>query len=232
MHFLTQREIPRMALIRTQFAHDALVLEAPAASPIRIPLDPKGDPKSAVVWRSTVDAFDQGDDVAQWLSDFTGRDVRLVRFDQRTERPCNPEFAGDTGANTQFADGYPILVVSTASLSELNERLEAIGETPLPMNRFRPNLVVDGLGAHDEDHIAALRVGDVELRLVKPCTRCQITTTDQETAVVGLQPLAIMATYRNDPRFGGLTFGMNAIVTRGAGRTIAMGDTVELDWRF
>jgi uncharacterized protein YcbX len=232
MRFLTQREIPRMALIRTELASDALVLEAPEAPATRIPLDLAGSPNHAVVWRSTVDVFDQGDDAARWLSEFTGRTVRLVRFDQRTERFCNPEFAGDTGAHTQFADGYPILVISSASLADLNQRLEAIGESPLPMNRFRPNLVIDGLEAYDEDHLAALRIGDVELRLVKPCTRCQITTTDQDTAAVGRQPLALLGSYRNDPRFGGVSFGMNAVVTRGAGRAIGMGDAVDVDWSF
>jgi uncharacterized protein YcbX len=232
MRFLTQREIPRMALIRTALTPEDLVLEAPEAPALRIPLGIQGDANRAVVWRSTVDVFDQGDDVARWLSEFTGRTVRLVRFDQRTERPCNPEFAGNTGANTQFADGYPILVIGSASLADLNQRLEAIGESPLPMNRFRPNLVVDGLGAYDEDHLAALRIGDVELQLVKPCTRCQITTTDQDSAAVGRQPLQMLGSYRNDPRFGGVTFGMNAVVTRGAGRAIGVGDTVELDWSF
>lgn len=230
--FLTQREIPRMALIRTTLTPDDLALEAPEASALRIPLDLRGNANRAVVWRSTVDVFDQGDEVARWLSEFIGRAVRLVRFDQRTERPCNPEFAGDTGANTQFADGYPILVISSASLADLNQRLEALGESPLPMNRFRPNLVIDGLGAYDEDHLAALRIGDVELQFVKPCTRCQITTTDQDTAAVGRQPLAVLGSYRNDPRFGGVTFGMNAVVTRGAGRAIGVGDAVDLDWSF
>ena len=232
MRFLTQRELPRLSLVRTTLDDDALMLEAPDAPPMRIPFELVGPSVRAVVWRSTVDAFDQGDDVARQLSASVGRRVRLVRFDMRTERPCNPEFAGDTGANTQFADGYPILVLGTASLAELNRRLALAGESPVPMNRFRPNLVIDGLEAHDEDHLAALRIGDVELRLVKPCTRCQITTTDQDTAAVGRQPLAVLGSYRNDSRFDGVTFGMNAIVTRGAGRTIALGDEISLDWRF
>lgn len=100
------------------------------------------------------------------------------------------------------------------------------------MNRFRPNLVIDGLDAYDEDHLATLTVGDVELRLVKPCTRCQITTTDQVTAEVGVEPLRTLAGYRNNPRLGGVTFGMNAIVAHGAGSMLATGAAIETGWAF
>ena len=106
------------------------------------------------------------------------------------------------------------------------------GEPALPMNRFRPNLVVRGLPPFAEDHLSTLRIGDVELTPVKPCVRCQVTTTDQATAAVGIEPLRTLGGFRMDERFGGVTFGMNAVVTAGAGARIASGDTVTADYRF
>ena len=184
------------------------------------------------VWRDTVAAIDQGDAAAKWISQFTGADLRVVRFDTRSRRPCNPEYAGDTGAHTGFADGYPVLVIGSQSLDDLNQKLGRSGSPALPMNRFRPNIVIDGLDAYDEDHLSRLTVGDVELRLVKPCVRCRITTTDQASAEVGDEPLRTLSGYRNNPRLGGVTFGMNAIVTRGAGLPITAGSPASIEWAF
>jgi uncharacterized protein YcbX len=232
--FLTQREVPALALVTTAIADgETLTLARPGAPPCVVEVERSGEPRDVVVWRDTLTAVDQGDAVAAWLSAHVGMPVRLVRFDGAgAHRACNPQFAGDSGAHTMFADGYPILVIGGASLADLNARLAGQGHDALPMNRFRPNLVVDGLEAFDEDHVAALRIGDVELRLVKPCARCQITTTDQATAVVGDEPLATLAGYRFDPRFDGITFGMNAIVVKGDGASIAVGDPVEVVWNF
>ena len=129
-----------------------------------------------------------------------GADVRLVRFDPAHQRLCNPVYAGDSGAHTAFADGYPLLVIGDASLAELNGRLAAVGSPALPMNRFRPNIVLSGLEPFDEDHIDTLSADGVTMKLVKPCTRCQITTTDQATADVGTEPLATLGGYRMDER--------------------------------
>jgi uncharacterized protein YcbX len=230
--FVTQRELPRLALVETSLADDGLGLRAPGMPLLSIPSDGNGRTRGTIVWRSMVDAIDQGDAAARWLSDFTGRTLRLVRFDPRVRRLCNPEFAGETGAHTQFADGYPVLVIGSASLAQLNERLAERGSEALPMNRFRPNIVVDGLEAHDEDHVSKLHFGDLELRFVKPCTRCQITTTDQQTAEVGVEPLPTLAGYRHDARLGGVTFGMNAVIVRGDGATLAVGDEGAVDWNF
>jgi uncharacterized protein YcbX len=188
--------------------------------------------REVVVWRSRVPAFDEGDAAARWLSSVLGADVRLVRFDSSHERLCNPVFAGDSGAHTAFADGYPMLVIGDASLAELNGRLTAGGSEALPMNRFRPNIVLSGLEAYDEDHIDTLEADGVKLKLVKPCTRCQITTTDQISAAVGAEPLQTLRSYRMNERLGGVTFGMNAIVVAGVGHPLSVGADVEASLAF
>ncbi len=185
-----------------------------------------------VVWRSTASAIDAGDEPARWLSAYLGAAARLVRFAPEHVRACNPEFVGTSGAHTMFADGYPLLVISQASLDELNRRLAAHGERALPMNRFRPGVVVAGLEPHDEDHVDTIAIAGLTLRMVKPCVRCRVTTTDQDDASVGDEPLATLAAYRMSERFGGVTFGMNAIVAGGAGGTLAIGDEASVDYRF
>src|SRR5882757_6521665 len=191
--FVTQREVPRLALIVPALSDKMLELRAPRLS-VAVPLDHDhtGKRSNVTVWRDTLQAIDQGDDAAAALSAWIGRPVRLVRFDPAVRRLCNPDFAGTGGAHHSFADGYPVLVISEASLADLNGRLA----TPLPINRFRPNLLLSGIEPYDEDHIDELTVGGVTLKVVKPCTRCQITTTDQSTASVGVEPLPTLAGYR------------------------------------
>lgn len=228
--FITQREFPRLALIETRLSAMAMSLSAPGMGALSVAYDFEGAGRDVVVWRDTVRAIDQGAAVSGWLSDFLARDVRLVRFDPSVRRLCNIQYAGNTGAHTGFADGYPLLVIGSASLEDLNGKLRASGAGPLPMNRFRPNLVVDGLDAYDEDHLSQLTCGEAVLQLVKPCVRCQITTTDQATAKVGTEPLRKLAGYRNNPRLGGVTFGVNAIVTAGAESVLTSGAAVHLEW--
>ena len=227
-HFITQRELPRLALITTALSDLALQLSAPGLPALAIEFDLDGPRRSVTVWRDTLPAIDQGDAAAQWVSQSVGAPVRLVRFDRDVKRMCNPDFAGTSGAHHSFGDGYPVLVLSQASLDELNRRLDA----PLPVDRFRPNLLLSGIEAHDEDHLATIEVGAVRLRLVKPCTRCQITTTDQASAVVGIEPLPTLAQYRHNAALDGVTFGMNAIVEAGAGATIATGARVDCTLTF
>ena len=230
-HFVTQREYPQLALFATATSNGALTLSAPQRAPLVV-AGPAGAVRDVVVWRSTVRAFDAGDAAAAWLSAHVGADVRLVRFDRAGTRPCNPDYAGDSGAHTLFADGYPVLVIGAASLADLNARMTARGFPALPMNRFRPNVVLAGLPAFDEDHVDTITAGDVVLRCVKPCTRCRVTTTDQATAHVGEEPLRTLAGYRMDPRFDGVTFGVNAIVVAGDGARLAAGARATVDYRF
>lgn len=230
--FVTQREYPRLALVATALSASSLTLSSPGFDDLVIGLERDGERTDVVVWRDTVAAIDQGPEAAAWLSAFAGTELRLVRFDSRHQRLCNTAFAGDSGAHTAFADGYPVLVISAASLDDLNGKLAARGKPALPMDRFRPNIVVDGIDAYDEDHLSLIRIGDVELRMVKPCMRCRITTIDQQTAEVGEEPLSILAGYRNNARLGGVAFGMNAIVVAGAGATIRRGAPISVEWNF
>ena len=231
--FLSQREVPALALVVPTVDDDVLTLGSAEHGDVSIPLShPHGGAREVTVWRSQVRGYDEGDDVAYWLSERLGMPARLVRFDRGRQRFSNRDYVGDSGAHTFFADGYPVLVIGAASLDDLNDRLGDKGEPALPMNRFRPNVVVDGLDAYDEDHVDTLTVGEVVLRMVKPCVRCQVTTTDQETAVVGREPLPTLATYRYDERFEGVKFGMNAIVAAGAGGTIAVGDAAVAELKF
>ena len=217
--FITQREMPRLALIKTALSGTTLQLDAPGRPALAIEFDRDGARRSVTVWRDTLPAIDQGDDAARWLSQWIGAPARMVRFDRDVKRMCNPDFAGPGGAHHAFADGYPVLVLSQASLDELNRRLAV----PLPVDRFRPNVLLAGIEAHDEDHLATIEIGSVKLKLVKPCTRCQITTTDQANAIVGIEPLPTLAHYRHNAALDGVTFGMNAIIESGAGTTIAVG---------
>jgi uncharacterized protein YcbX len=229
--FLTQRELPRLALVETSVANARLRLAAPRMRALEVALSAiAGAIRNVVVWQSEVRGLDAGDAAASWLSEWLARDVRLVRFDRSVTRRCNPQYAKDSGAHTMFADGYPLLVASMASLADLNDRLAERGHEALPMNRFRPNVVVAGLEPYEEDHVDTLRIGDVVLRLVKPCTRCQVTTTDQMTAQVGIEPLRTLGEYRMDAHLDGVTFGVNAIVA--AGGALARGMPVAAEYRF
>jgi hypothetical protein len=230
--FVTQREFPRLALVATAAVDGAVVLSAPGRPAIELRAGDRGPSRDVRVWNAQVRGFDAGDAAALWLSDHLATPLRIVRFDAAHPRRCNPDYAGGSDAEVRFADGYPVLVIGQASLDALNEKLAARGAAPLPMNRFRPNVVLDGLEPHDEDHLASIAIGGVVLKPVKPCTRCQVTTVDQATARVGDEPLATLSTYRRDDRLAGVTFGMNAIVVAGAGRTIAVGDRADGELRF
>jgi uncharacterized protein YcbX len=227
-NFLTQRQHPRLALIETELTGQTLRLRVPGQAPLEVPLALRPGPRRRVrVWRHECEALDEGGAAAEWLQAFLGQPVRLVRFDPGHRRLSNPEWTGGLEAENRFSDGYPLLVLSEESLEELNRRIGAV--SPLPLDRFRPNLVLRGAGPHAEDVARALKTPDVELRPVKPCVRCRITATDQRTAAVGREPLRTLATYRHDERLGGVTFGVNAIVLAGAGKTLRRGMTFRIE---
>ena len=231
--FVTQREVPRLALVATSIEDGRVVLSASGRGSLALDADPRVAASRPVqVWSAHVRGHDAGDEAAAWLSGAIGEDVRVVRFDAAHPRWCNPEYVGSSGAHVRFSDGYPLLVIGRASLDHLNERLAAKGVAALPMNRFRPNLVLDGLAPHDEDHLDTIAIDGVVLKPVKPCTRCEVTTTDQATARRGPEPLVTLASYRRDDRLAGVTFGMNAIVVEGAGRAIAVGARAACELRF
>ena len=202
--FLTQREIPKMALIKTDVDNEHLTLSAPQIESISVPIDFDGENMKVQVWRdSDLLAIDQGYRIAEWLSDFLGVTCRLVKMAEDTVRQVDQEFALQPSDQVGFADAYPFLLISQASLDDLNTRLEE----PLPMNRFRPNIVVQNAMPYAEDTWKTIQIGEVIFDIVKSCVRCAITTTDQETAARGKEPLKTLSTYRNSQL--GVIFGQN-----------------------
>ena len=234
---LTQRVLPRMALIQPSLRESDMVLRAPGMLALHVQLDTAESPTRVQVWRDIVKAYDMGALAAQWFSDFLGRKLRLVRFDPEEKRLADPQWTGDLQAETAFVDGYPLLVCSSASLSDLNARLAEGGVAPVSMQRFRPNLVLEGLRPYEEDHLRELVIttdeGPVQLRMVKPCVRCGIPNVDPSTAEIGAEPGATLAGFRADPRMaGGITFGMNAVVVRGFDCALRVGQAAAARYDF
>jgi uncharacterized protein YcbX len=233
--FLSQRELPRMALIRPTLRHSDLVLRAPGMLALHLALDVVEQPARVRIWNDDVAAFDMGALAAQWCSDFLGRRARLVRFDPDARRLADSHWTGSLAAPVQFSDGFPLLVASTASLAELNRRVNVHKQAQVTMQRFRPNLVLDGLDAHGEDFIDELSFDDgaIRLRLVKPCSRCSIPDVDPDSAATGHAVGDALAAYRADARVGGaLTFGMNTVIVEGAGRRLRTGMTGQARLKF
>jgi len=235
--FVSQRELPRMALIRPTLRISDLVLRAPGMLALHLALDEVEKPARVRVWDDEVSAWDMGDLAAQWFSDFLGQPLRLVRFDPDVRRLSSLKWTGGVEAPNQFSDGFPLLIASQASLDGLNQRLLAGGHAAVEMARFRPNLVLAGLEAHDEDRLDAIWIetgGEpVQLRPVKPCARCPIPNVDPATAEVNPVVSDTLQAYRQDSRLGGaVTFGMNAIVIQGDGALLRVGQRVSADFRF
>ena len=204
--FLTQREHPKLALITPTLMNDLVTLSAPDFDSIRVAVQKSGAIFPVNIWKSeNVSAVDQGDDAARWLSNWLGISVRLVHFADGYKRGLNPDYAINADDHTGFADGYPILISSEESLQDLNSKMDS----PVPMNRFRPNVVVKGCAPFEEDSWKRIRIGDVEMALVKPCPRCVVTTIDKETLEKNKEPLKTLGKYRNHEL--GAIFGMNTI---------------------
>ena len=217
--FLTQRTHPRLARIATALTSEHLLLDTQGQRTLPLPLTPCGEAHPIRVWKDSCEGLEQGDAAAQWVSAVLGEPARIVRVPRSPPRLANPEYAGPQPAPIAFPDGYPVLVCNRASLDELNRRLPQ----RLPMERFRPNLVIEGLPAFEEDRIAALGIGPVWLRLVKPCVRCIVPSTDQLSGTRGLDPLPVLRTFRFDPTLRGVTFGENAVIASGVGERLERG---------
>ncbi len=227
--FLTQRELPLMALIRPNFSSHELILAAPSVADLHVPLQQQFNHSVAVqVWKDECPAFDEGEAAAQWLQAVLGRECRLVRFDPRHRRLSSRDWTGKIEAENQFSDGFPLLIISRASLAELNSRMSR----PLSMNRFRPNIVIDGVGPYDEDRIDELFCDGLRLKVVKPCTRCRITTTDQESGQLdGEEPLRTLKSYRYDAQLRGVLFGQNTVIVEGTRAVLRCGQTLQVTWK-
>lgn len=235
--FVTQRELPRMAMIETRLTADNLELIAPGMPALKVALAPHAGGRDSLqvrVWRDNVAALDEGDEAAYWFSEFLRIPLRLARFAPATRRPSNKAFTREFDSEAKFADGYALLVIAEASLADLNRRLAAKSLAALPMNRFRPNIVIagDDIGPYDEDRMLWLRGKDIALKPVKACVRCQITGTNQTTAETSAEPLLTLATYRVNTELGGPAFGQNAIVVEGIGCSLQTGMQLEAEWNF
>ena len=219
--FVTQRSHPKLALVTTALTSEALAIGAPGTAAIEIPCAPvtAGAARRIVrLWDDDVEAVDVGGPVVELLSDFLDARCSLVFMPDDVLRPVEAPY-GTPGDRVGFADAYPFLLATTASLAELNARLAA----PVPMDRFRPNLVIDGGAAYDEERYARVRIGALTFRMPKRCSRCQVTTVDQATAEVGKEPLRTLASYR---AVGNKVYFAQNLVPDGEG-TLAVGDAAE-----
>lgn len=217
--FLTQRTHPLLTHIVTELTSEGLILTSEGSKPLVLPLTPLGFARPVRIFKDSCEGLDQGDEAAAWVSAVLAEPVRIVRTPATPGRRANPEYAGPGPTPLAFPDGYPVLVCNRASLDDLNRRLPEA----LPMERFRPSLVLDGLPPFAEDRIASLEIGPVVLTLVKPCTRCIIPSTDQRTGIRGLDPTPALRTFRFDRKLLGVTFGENAVITRGVGEFLERG---------
>jgi uncharacterized protein len=215
---ISQRTHPRLALVRPAIGDGTLRIETAGMPALELPLAPAAAVTTpATIWDDTCAAVWTGEGAARWFSDVLETDCSLVYMPETTVRPADTTYA-PPGHRVSFADGFAFLLISEESLADLNGRMPA----PLPMNRFRPNLVIAGGAPFGEDALGSFRIGALLFRVVKPCDRCVLTTTDQATAERGLEPLRTLATYRR--RDGKVYFGQN-VVHEGTGR-VAVGDTL------
>jgi uncharacterized protein len=223
--FVTQRNEARLALLATSIADGKLRLSSPAGVGPALDLEHEGERRQVQVWNASVPAFDAGLEVAEFLADWLGRPLRLVRFDASHRRLSNQDWTAEREVPTLFSDGYPMLVLSRASIGDLASR---VGHD-LPVQRFRPNILLDGVPAYAEDAAAELAMGEVRIALTKACTRCVITTIDHVTGMpTGDEPLRTLKSYRHDAALRGVVFGRNAYATAGVGGTLRSGDAVQL----
>lgn len=222
--FLSQRTTPAMARIETSVSGERLTLKAPESETIEIPFQRKSKSTRTVrIWDDTCTAQDCGDEAARWLTRFLGIDCRLVTTGDDFERPVNAKYSRDRD-QVGFADAFPLLLISSASLRDLNERLDQ----PLPMNRFRPNIVVSGCEPYAEDRWKHISVGGLTFRVCKPCARCTVPTVDQLKGTRGEEPLVTLSTYRKSDH-NAVFFGQNIINEQKSGEIVLGTEVIVLD---
>ena len=219
--FLTQRQFPQMALITVRLDAGKLVVEALNRETLSIPVHLDSCDRILVqVWNDVCDAIALGEEVSQWFSEFLEISCQLVYMPDNSFRPVDSRYARHN-EQVSFTDGFPFLLISQASLQDLNERLDE----PIPMNRFRPNLVVSGCEAFAEDSWRLIHIGAIAFHVVKSCERCSITTVDQAQGIRGKEPLQTLAQYRR--KNGKILFGQNLIQAQLC--VLQVGDSVEIE---
>lgn len=209
--FRSQRQLPKMAMIHTYLDGRYLFMSAPSMMPLMLPSKPVGKECDVTVWKDTCKAHDMGDEAALWISKFLECESRLVFFPDSSVRTVNPDYTETPDNQLAFSDRFPFLLISEASLHDLNSR---VGEK-LRMNRFRPNLVISGCEPYEEDTWKKVRIGEIHFHVAKPCSRCIITNVDQEYAKQHLDPLQTLATFRKSK--DGVLFGQH-LVHQGTGQ--------------
>lgn len=219
--FISQREEARLALVGVSLEDETLCLEAPGMMPLEMPARiHEGERCTVTVWRSTVNALVHVP-ASQWMTRYLGRDARVVYMPDDVHREVNPAYARP-GDIVSFADGYPLLLTTESSLRDLNARLEK----PVPMSRFRPNIVIDGDSPWVEDSFVRISIGDARFRAPKPCDRCVVITIDPSTAILHKEPLRTLSTFRR--RDNKVLFGVNLIPELGDADSVrvTVGDDV------
>jgi len=226
---LTQRTQPRMTLVVPRFEGENLVVEAPGMPPLRMATwFGAGDWIAVKIWRDELRLPHPERASSEWFSDFLGQRCRLVHLPDAVARPVEAPF-DRAPWRVSLADSFPLLLIGQASLDQLNQRLQA----PVTMGRFRPNLVIAGSEAHEEDGWRTVCSGEVELSIAKPCMRCAIPLIDPLTAETGCEPLRTLATYRRKPDSSKVLFGQKAVVVKGgllrAGNAVEAGNNQDLE---
>lgn len=224
---LSQREYPKMALISTQLTPKSLLLKAPGMLLLEVQFESEGDVTTVRVWDDKVSAVTQGEIADLWLTRYLGVRARLMRFDYEGRRLAAHRYTGKVDAPYKFADAFPLLITNIASLAEVNQRLQRHHHAPVTMARFRPNIVLDGLPAFEEDYLRSLRIGALRIRPVKPCSRCSVPGVDPDTGEHSPLVTDVLASMRATD--DGVLFGVNAIVVDGACSTLRVGDEVEVE---
>ena len=218
--YVTQRKFPKMALIKTIIDANDLIISANRMTDLKVGIkETTGETVTVKVWNDVCESLTVSSAANEWFSDFLDKNLRLVYMPDNFIRPVDPNYS--TGpARTAFTDGFPILLISQGSLDDLNSHLE----TPVPMDRFRPNIVVSGTVPYEEDGWKSIKAGGVQMNVVKPCARCVITTTDQQTAQRSREPLTTLTKYRTHNKK--VIFGQN-VIHQSTG-TLKVGDTIKI----
>ena len=203
--FITQRKYPSLALISVELSSNHLLVHSNRGASLQVPLNPEGEQIEVTVWDDTVNAIEVSTEVSKWFSSQLKQAVKLVYMPDDSQRMIDPKYAKNE-ESVSFADGYPILITNTASLEDLNKKLES----KISMERFRPNMVVNGQVAFEEDNWYNLAIGNTKLEVVKRCARCVMVNINPENAIKETKVLQALSTYRK--KNNKVYFGVNALV--------------------
>jgi uncharacterized protein len=226
--FVTQREHPKLALVKPEFGNGGMILSAPGMKPLHLSANGGGGPITITLFGESHEALATNASADAWFSEYLGAPFRLAKCDPRILRKGGVQYPERDAAPTTFVDNYGVLVISQASHAALNQKLpEAV-----PMNRFRPNIVVTGVDEHDEDYFTQARCGEVALRFVNPCFRCSMTSIDQGSGTPGVEVLPVLTTYRYDDAAKGVKFGAYAAISGGIGSHLRINSDLDVDWNF